>query len=95
MRGMGTASDADPGPARSLADLVHELNNVLSAILGYAEIVHADASDGTVDERDATQILAATRRAIELTDELAARIAEHGDGRPRPGSTGSEPGGAA
>lgn len=74
MRGMTAGAADDEGARQELAALVHELNNVLSAVLGYAEIVHADASDGSVDEADARQILAAARRAIELTDALAARI---------------------
>jgi signal transduction histidine kinase len=75
--------------------VLHELNNVLSAILGYAEIVQADADAGHVDERDARQILAATRRAIELADELAARITSEPGGSSSGAETGSEPGGAA
>ena len=86
--------DAEPAP-QSLAALVHELNNVLSAVLGYAEIVHADAAAGRVEERDALQILAATRRAIELTDELAAIVAGGGAAPATADRTGSEPTDAA
>jgi len=95
MRGM---TDGGPGGTNSpetMAALVHELNNVLSAVLGYAEIVHADAGAGKVEERDAVQILAATRRAIELTDQLAARISEGGMTSPADGPAGSEPTGSA
>jgi hypothetical protein len=85
----------DMAPPEPIDVLLHELNNVLSAILGYAEIVDADAGAGSVDERDARQILAATRRAIELADLLAARIGA-GPGAPSTAEeTGSEPGGAA
>jgi hypothetical protein len=73
----------------------HELNNVLSAILGYAEIVHADAATGKVEERDALQILAATRRAIELVDDLAARLRAAPTGTAAIDATGSEPGPSA
>ncbi len=83
------------GREQPIAAILHELNNVHSAILGYAEIVHADADAGHVDERDARQILAATRRAIVLADQLAARIISRPGGSSSAAQTGSEPDGAA
>ena len=44
----------------------HDLYNVLSAALGYAEIVADDAGRGAVDPRDADQLVLMLRRAIEL-----------------------------
>ena len=88
---MDAASGDDITRGPSLDALVHELNNVLSAVLGYAEIVHLDAGAGKVEERDAVQVIAATRRAIELTDELAALIAARRPGTSTPDPAGSEP----
>lgn len=86
-----------PGPAddvtreESARLLVHELNNVLSAVLGYTEIVHVDALAGKVEEGDIIQVLAATRRAIELTDELGELISAWPDGSAMTPTAGSEP----
>jgi len=91
MRGMTDGEAGGTSSPETMAALVHELNNVLSAVLGYAEIVHADAAAGRVEERDAVQILAATRRAIELTDQLAARISEGGLTPSEDRPAGSEP----
>ena len=74
---MAIRSEPDPAEVRGL---VHDLNNVLVAVVGYAEIVAADARDGAVEPRDADQAVAATRRAIELVDHISALL----DGRPRP-----------
>jgi uncharacterized protein (DUF2342 family) len=91
MRGMSAGPPDEPPSQQAIAALVHELNNVLSTILGYAEIVHADAGDRNVDERDAMQILAATRRAIELTDEIAALVSGPSAGGAAGDPSGSEP----
>lgn len=79
------------GDGASVRALLHELNNVLSAILGYAEIVHDDAGQGRVEERDAIQILTATRRAIELADQLAAALRLERSGDSAAEASGSEP----
>jgi two-component system cell cycle sensor histidine kinase/response regulator CckA len=57
---------------RLAGGIAHDFNNVLMAILGYAEFIAQDALTGTVDAGDAEQVLAATRRAIELTARLTA-----------------------
>ena len=90
-RAMSAPADDDIASGPSLEALVHELNNVLSAVLGYAEIVHLDAGAGKVEERDAVQVIAATRRAIELTDALAALIAARRSDALPAEPTGSEP----
>jgi two-component system, cell cycle sensor histidine kinase and response regulator CckA len=57
---------------RLAGGIAHDFNNVLMGILGYAEIVAADARESKVDERDAEQVLVATRRAIDLARRLTA-----------------------
>lgn len=93
--GMTSEGADDEGRHASVAAALHELNNVLSAILGYAEIVHADAQSGEVEERDARQILAAARRAIELARDVAALSAAAEAQPSGEAGAGSEPGGAA
>lgn len=88
---MRLPADDDADRTVAVRALVHELNNVLSAVLGYAEIVHADAVAGAVEERDALQVLAATRRAIELTDELATLLSGMSSPPSDAGAPGSEP----
>ena len=57
---------------RLAGGIAHDFNNVLMGILGYAEIVAADARESKVEQRDAEQVLVATRRAIELARRLTA-----------------------
>ena len=57
---------------RLAGGIAHDFNNVLMGILGYAEIVAADARDAKVEVRDAEQVLVATRRAIDLARRLTA-----------------------
>ncbi len=57
---------------RLAGGIAHDFNNVLMGILGYAEIVAADARDSKVEVRDAEQVLVATRRAIDLARRLTA-----------------------
>jgi hypothetical protein len=76
-----SAAARDQGrEAAEVRRLVHDLNNVLVAVVGFADIVAADARDGRVEPRDAEQALAASRRAIELVQQIGALL----DGRPRP-----------
>ena len=53
-------------PVAALDGLGHDLYNVLSAAIGYAEILADDASRGSVDPRDADQLVVILRRAVEL-----------------------------
>ncbi len=57
---------------RLAGGIAHDFNNVLMGILGYAEIVAADARESKVEARDAEQVLVATRRAIDLARRLTA-----------------------
>lgn len=88
---MRPGPDGDVTREQPAKVLVHELNNVLSAVLGYAEIVHVDALAGNVEERDVLQVLAATRRAIELTDELGELISASPEESAMTSPAGSEP----
>ena len=56
-----------------LADgAAHDLNNLLTAILSYAELVAATLPDGDPRRADLAQVPRAARRAGELTDQILA-----------------------
>jgi PAS domain S-box-containing protein len=57
---------------RLAGGIAHDFNNVLMAVLGYADFVLEDARAGKVDVGDAEQVVAATRRAIDLAGRLTA-----------------------
>jgi two-component system cell cycle sensor histidine kinase/response regulator CckA len=57
---------------RLAGGIAHDFNNVLMGILGYAEMVAADARESKVEQRDADQVVVATRRAIDLARRLTA-----------------------
>ncbi|MGD0211001.1 MAG: PAS domain S-box protein, partial [Desulfomonilia bacterium] len=52
--------------------VAHDLNNMLSPILGYAEIILSDMKDNDPQYDDVMQIKAAAERARNLTHELLA-----------------------
>lgn len=75
----------EPGPARSVASpdpqvaaalgrfagqVAHELNNVLTAISSYGELLLEDLPHESAAREDAVEILAATRRAAALSQAL-------------------------
>jgi len=75
----GSAGDQHPGeatsgdaPAQGVREIAHGLNNALTSVLGYAEIIAEDARLGNVSARDAEQLLAATREAVALVKVLRA-----------------------
>jgi signal transduction histidine kinase len=54
-----------------LADgAAHDLNNLLTAILCYADLVSATLPDGDPRREDLAQVLRGARRAGELTDQI-------------------------
>ena len=57
-------------PLGGVGEIAHDLNNALTSVLGFAEIVAEDARSGTVSPRDAEQLLAATRQAVALVKSL-------------------------
>jgi two-component system cell cycle sensor histidine kinase/response regulator CckA len=57
---------------RLAGGIAHDFNNVLMGILGYAEMVAADARESKVETADAEQVVAATKRAIDLARRLTA-----------------------
>ncbi|MBI5831394.1 MAG: PAS domain-containing protein [Armatimonadetes bacterium] len=58
---------------RMAGDIAHEFNNLLSAVLGYAEFLRDGLDpDDQVRRDDAEQILCAARRGAELTSQLLA-----------------------
>jgi two-component system, cell cycle sensor histidine kinase and response regulator CckA len=52
--------------------VAHDFNNLLVGILGYAEVVAAEAAPGSVNEEAARTISQAARRGAELTRQLLA-----------------------
>lgn len=52
--------------------IAHDFNNILSAILGYADLVTDDVPIGTVARRNLEEILRASRRAKDLVQQLLA-----------------------
>jgi len=69
-------------PSRSIDQVAHDLNNILTSVLGYAEIVAEDARDANVDARDAQQLLLATREAVALVKALRAAAARPATDKP-------------
>jgi hypothetical protein len=59
---------------RSVGQITHDLTNVMTGVLGYAEIIVEDARGSKVDVRDAEQLLAATREAVALIKVLRASV---------------------
>ncbi|SHO53850.1 PAS domain-containing hybrid sensor histidine kinase/response regulator, partial [Desulfopila aestuarii] len=52
--------------------IAHDFNNILSAMLGYAEMVREDSPEGTMAARDLDQVLIAGHRAKELVKQILA-----------------------
>ncbi len=52
--------------------VAHDFNNILAAITGYAELLHADLPPDDVRRSDAEEILKGARRAAGLTRQLLA-----------------------
>lgn len=57
---------------RLAGGIAHDFNNMLTAILGYADLVEQSAARGRVDVQDVQEIQRAARRSAELTRQLLA-----------------------
>ena len=57
---------------RLAGGIAHDFNNLLMAIQGYAEFLARDSRRGNASPDHADQVVAAARRAIELTRRLTA-----------------------
>jgi PAS domain S-box-containing protein len=75
----GTRPGIDPGPpgpyrmealGRFAAGVAHDVNNVLTAITGYAELLAGDLPDDSPSQEDIAEIRRATDRAKRLTRQL-------------------------
>jgi signal transduction histidine kinase/ActR/RegA family two-component response regulator len=63
--------------------VAHDFNNLLVGILGYADLLVAEATPGTTAHEAGTTIVQAARRAAELTRQLLAlaRLGQHREER--------------
>ena len=50
--------------------IAHEFNNILGGVIGFAELIHLDASPGSEVDDHAQQILQAGQRAKELVQQI-------------------------
>jgi PAS domain S-box-containing protein len=55
---------------RLAGGIAHDFNNMLTAILGFTEIIHASAVPGSETARNAEQVVRAAERAAALTQRL-------------------------
>jgi PAS domain S-box-containing protein len=55
---------------RLAGGIAHDFNNILGGILGYGEMVEADAADGTPMKRYGRNILTGANRARDLVDQI-------------------------
>ncbi len=63
--------------ARTLAevgDMAHDLNNLLTAILGHADLLLSDRPEGDPDRAELEEIQTAGRRAAVLTKRLLGLV---------------------
>ena len=69
---MPTSEDAEPRlpGARPASAVVHELNNLLTAIRGYAQLAREGLEEGDPARDDLDRVLEAAGRAVNLTRQL-------------------------
>ena len=65
--------------ARSIKNLVHELNNQLFVIGGHCELLALQLEPGSRAHADLAAILDATERASELASQMRALATTHAD----------------
>ncbi|MBW2455659.1 MAG: PAS domain S-box protein [Deltaproteobacteria bacterium] len=65
-------------PAPDLGGLAHQLNDLLSVVLGLGSLLEQDVPTGATQAADVTAILFAARRAASLSRKLSARAAADG-----------------
>jgi two-component system, cell cycle sensor histidine kinase and response regulator CckA len=58
--------------------IAHDFNNILTAVMGYADLLSFDLPEGTIDSEHAQSITQACRRAVGLTGQLLS-FARKGD----------------
>ena len=73
---------------RLAGGIAHDFNNILGGILGYGEMVFAEAAEGTPMKRYARNLLTGANRARDLVDQILAysrsQHAKRVAGRDRP-----------
>ena len=62
---------------RLAGGIAHDFNNILGGILGYGEMVFADAAEGTPMQRYARNVLAGAHRARDLVDQILTYSRSH------------------
>ena len=50
--------------------IAHDFNNILSAVIGYTEIVLADTADGSQQHKNLQEVLKAGNRARDLVNQI-------------------------
>src|SRR5215831_14244191 len=67
--------------SRLAGGIAHDFNNILGGILGYGEMVDAEAAEGTPVKRYARNILTGANRARDLVDQILAYSRSHNASR--------------
>jgi len=75
----GVAARTSLRPAPDLGGLAHQLNDLLSVVLGLGSLLEQDATSGAAQAGDITAILYAARRAASLSRKLSATAASGED----------------
>jgi signal transduction histidine kinase len=71
-RSLGVHARAVPGEVADVEEVAHDLNNVLLAVRGYAELITWDAHSPEAVKSFAEEITCACERANALTGQLIA-----------------------
>ena len=68
----GKESPFDPQTALLLRAVAHDVNNLLSSVLGHAELLEAQAEGGSTLDRRSRAIRRAALKGVEVTRKLSA-----------------------